>query len=66
MKKNNIKPNIGIFDVSMIYHAYNLLQRGLLDPPFRFVFVMGGYMALQVIILSFYSILRSNLFKYTF
>jgi len=46
MKGNSIKPNLGIFDVSMIYNAYELLQRDLLVPPFRFIFVLGGYMAL--------------------
>lgn len=32
----------------MIYNTYQLLQRGLLVPPFRFIFVLGGYMALPV------------------
>jgi len=46
MKNRNIKPAIGIFDVGMIYHAHTLLKRNLLVAPYRFVFVLGGYMGL--------------------
>ena len=48
MKERKIRPNIGIFDVSMIYNAHKLLLRELIEPPFRFIFVLGGYMAMPV------------------
>ena len=48
MKDRKIRPNIGIFDVSMIYNAHKLLLRELIEPPFRFIFVLGGYMAMPV------------------
>jgi len=41
MKKYGIKPEMEIFDVSMIRNAVDLAERGLADPPLHFDFVMG-------------------------
>jgi len=46
MEAHNVKPDIAVFDLSMIYSTAELFERGLLAPPFRFMFVMGGHMAL--------------------
>lgn len=41
MKSLNIKPEMEIFDVSMIANALELGQKELADPPLHFDFVMG-------------------------
>lgn len=41
MLKNNLKPELECFDVSMINNAVDLLNRGLLRAPLHFNFVMG-------------------------
>jgi 3-keto-5-aminohexanoate cleavage enzyme len=41
MKKYGIKPEMEIFDVSMISNAMALVEKGLADPPLHFDFVMG-------------------------
>ncbi|MFO7707325.1 MAG: 3-keto-5-aminohexanoate cleavage protein [Desulfobacterales bacterium] len=41
MKTHGIKPEMEIFDVSMIANAEDLARRGLADPPLHFDFVMG-------------------------
>jgi len=41
MKRLNIKPEMEIFDVSMIQNALTLQKKGLVDPPLHFDFVMG-------------------------
>ncbi len=41
MLEKNIKPELEIFDTSMILAAKDLLQRGLLKEPLYFNFVMG-------------------------
>ena len=41
MRRNNIKPEMEIFDVSMINNAVTLLKKGLVDPPLHFDFVLG-------------------------
>jgi 3-keto-5-aminohexanoate cleavage enzyme len=41
MKTFGIKPEMEIFDVSMIRNAVDLCERGLADPPLHFDFVMG-------------------------
>ena len=41
MKTYGIKPEMEIFDVSMIRNAVDLAERGLADPPLHFDFVMG-------------------------
>lgn len=43
----SIKPDIAIFDLSMIYSTSDLLRRGLLKKPMRLMFVLGGHMALE-------------------
>ncbi|MCU0559584.1 MAG: 3-keto-5-aminohexanoate cleavage protein [Desulfobacterales bacterium] len=41
MKIHGIKPEMEIFDVSMIRSAVELAERGLAEPPLHFDFVMG-------------------------
>ncbi len=41
MKTHGIKPEMEIFDVSMIRNAVDLAERGLAEPPLHFDFVMG-------------------------
>ncbi len=41
MLKYEIKPEIEIFDVAMLYNAVSLVKRGLLDTPVHVQFVMG-------------------------
>jgi 3-keto-5-aminohexanoate cleavage enzyme len=41
MKTLNIKPEMEIFDVSMIANASELCQKRLVEPPLHFDFVMG-------------------------
>eukprot|EP01122_Echinamoeba_exundans_P016078 TRINITY_DN8043_c0_g1_i1.p1 TRINITY_DN8043_c0_g1~~TRINITY_DN8043_c0_g1_i1.p1 ORF type:complete len:336 (-),score=49.74 TRINITY_DN8043_c0_g1_i1:30-1037(-) len=43
----DIRPDIAIFDLSMIYATADLLRRGLLKKPMRLMFVLGGHMALE-------------------
>jgi uncharacterized protein (DUF849 family) len=41
MLKYDIKPEIEIFDLAMLYNAVNLIERGLLKAPVHVQFVMG-------------------------
>ncbi len=41
MKTHGIKPEIEVFDTSMIQNALNLSGQGLIDQPLHFDFVMG-------------------------
>jgi 3-keto-5-aminohexanoate cleavage enzyme len=41
MLKYNIKPEIEVFDVAMLYNAANLVRKGLLEAPAHLQFVMG-------------------------
>jgi 3-keto-5-aminohexanoate cleavage enzyme len=41
MKRLNIKPEMEIFDVSMINNALALVKNNLVDPPLHFDFVLG-------------------------
>ena len=41
MLENNVKPEIEVFDVAMLYSAKNLVDRGLLKRPCQVQFVMG-------------------------
>lgn len=41
MLDNNVKPEIEVFDVAMLYNARNLADRGLLKRPCQVQFVMG-------------------------
>ena len=41
MQKYDIKPEMEIFDVSMVSNAIALLSKGLVAPPLHFDFVMG-------------------------
>ncbi len=42
----DIKPDVAIFDVSMIYATADLVKRNLISLPVRLMFVVGGHMAL--------------------
>ncbi len=48
MLENNIKPEIEVFDVAMLYNAKNMAERGLLRRPCQVQFVMGIPNALPV------------------
>jgi 3-keto-5-aminohexanoate cleavage enzyme len=41
MRRNGVKPEMEIFDVSMISNAMALTKKGLVDPPLHFDFVLG-------------------------
>lgn len=41
MQKNNIKPEIEIFDAGMVYNALYYLKKGFLKAPLHFQFVLG-------------------------
>ena len=41
MLKNEVKPEIEVFDVAMLYSAANLVKRGLLKTPVHLQFVLG-------------------------
>ena len=41
MLENNIKPEVEVFDVAMLYNAANLVKQGLLKAPVHLQFVMG-------------------------
>lgn len=41
MLKHNVKPEIEVFDVAMLYNALAMVKRGLLTTPLHVQFVMG-------------------------
>ena len=41
MLENDIKPEIEVFDLAMLYNAANLVKKGLLKDPPHVQFVMG-------------------------
>jgi 3-keto-5-aminohexanoate cleavage enzyme len=41
MKQYHVKPEIEVFDGGMIYNALRLVEKGLIDPPLHFQFVLG-------------------------
>lgn len=41
MKRNQIRPEFEIFDVGMIHNALELVEKGYVNPPLHFDFVMG-------------------------
>lgn len=41
MREYDIKPEIEVFDLAMLYNAATLVERGLLDPPLHVQFVLG-------------------------
>jgi uncharacterized protein (DUF849 family) len=41
MLDNDVKPEIEVFDVAMLYNAVNLVKKGLLKAPAHVQFVMG-------------------------
>jgi len=47
MKEQKVKPNVTIFDVSMIYHTADLVKNGLLQLPLHIMYVIGGHMGLE-------------------
>lgn len=46
MIENNVKPEIEVFDLAMLYNAYNLLLKGIIRVPVHIQFVFGIYNAL--------------------
>jgi len=42
MKEHGVKPEIEVFDTGMIYNALNLVQKGLIEKPLHFQFVLGA------------------------
>lgn len=48
MLKYEIKPEVEIFDLAMLYNAVNLVKKGLLLPPPYVQFVMGVPNAMPV------------------
>jgi len=47
MKEKKVKPNVTIFDLSMIYNTADLVKQGLLELPLNLMYVIGGHMALE-------------------
>jgi len=47
MLELDIKPDVAIFDLSMIYATADLVRRKLIKLPVRVMYVMGGHMALD-------------------
>ena len=41
MLENNVKPEIEVFDLAMLYNAHDLAERGLIKKPLHVQFVMG-------------------------
>ena len=41
MLQYDVKPEIEIFDLAMLYNAANLVEQGLLKPPVHVQFVLG-------------------------
>lgn len=41
MLQHGIKPEIEVFDLSMLYQAVNLVEEGLIEPPLHVQFVFG-------------------------
>jgi 3-keto-5-aminohexanoate cleavage enzyme len=48
MLEHDIKPEIEVFDVAMLYNAVNLAKRGLIKEPLHVQFVMGVTNAMPV------------------
>lgn len=42
MKECDVKPEIEVFDAGMVYNALYYLQKGILEPPLHFQFVLGA------------------------
>ena len=42
MKENGVKPEIEVFDAGMLYNALYYLQKGFLENPLHFQFVLGA------------------------
>ena len=52
MLKNDIKPELEIFDLGMINYAKYLHKKGLIQPPFYFNFILGNIACAQANILN--------------
>lgn len=61
MLDRDIKPDVAIFDVSMIYATADLVKRNLITLPVRLMFVVGGHMALGTLRFLYLAIPASNL-----
>ncbi len=42
MKENNVKPELEIFDTGMVYNTLYYLQKGVLEEPLHYQFVLGA------------------------
>lgn len=42
MLKNKVKPELEIFDAGMVYNTLYLLEKGFLEPPLHYQFVLGA------------------------
>lgn len=52
MLKNNIKPEMEVFDLGMINYAKYLIRKGLIDPPYYFNLILGNIACAQADIMS--------------
>lgn len=48
MAEANIKPELEVFDVGMVNYAKYLIEKGLVQPPFYFNFLLGNIASCQV------------------
>lgn len=47
MNKNNIKPELEVFDVGMINYSKYLIKKGLLKPPYYYNIILGNIFSAQ-------------------
>ncbi len=47
MKKNNVKPELEVFDIGMAEFAHVLIAEGLLEPPYYFNILLGNIAGLK-------------------
>jgi 3-keto-5-aminohexanoate cleavage enzyme len=52
MLKNNIRPEMEVFDLGMINYAKYLIHKGLIHPPYYFNLILGNIACAQADILS--------------
>jgi uncharacterized protein (DUF849 family) len=52
MLKNNIRPEMEVFDLGMINYAKYLIRKGLINPPYYFNLILGNIACAQADILS--------------
>ncbi len=52
MMKNNIRPELEVFDLGMINYAKYLIRKGFLKPPYYFNFILGNIACAQADLLT--------------